>query len=73
MWEPKPMRILSSSHYLTVDKNPPTNPAILIKSLDHCEDDKPIRYTVISKNKDGYALRNPEGNRWIQFGRTYIQ
>ena len=63
VWEPKPIgEYYPVGHYLTVDKNPPTNPAILIKSLDHCEDDKPIRYTVISKNKDGYALWNPEGN-----------
>ena len=62
VWEPKPIgEYYPIGHYLTVDKNPPTNPAILIKSLDHCEDDKPIRYTVISKNKDGYALWKPEG------------
>ena len=40
-------------------------PAILIKSLDHCEDDKPIRYTVISKNKDGYA-----GNQKASMGQV---
>ena len=57
-------RVLSLGHYLTVDKNPPINPTILIKSLDHCEDDKPIRYTVISKNKDGYALWKPR-QTWI--------
>ena len=62
VWEPKPIgEYYPIGHYLTIDKNPPTNPAILIKSLDHCEDDKPVRYTVLSKNKDGYALWKPEG------------
>ncbi len=61
VWEPKPIgEYYPIGHYLTIDESPPTNPAILIKSLDKCEDDKPIRYTVLSQNKDGYALWKPE-------------
>tara|TARA_Y100000389_G_C17419812_1_gene496052 strand:- start:61 stop:1641 length:1581 start_codon:yes stop_codon:yes gene_type:complete len=61
VWEPKPIgEYYPIGHYLTVDESPPTNPAILIKSLDNCEDDKPVRYTVLSVNKDGYAVWRPE-------------
>ena len=67
VWEPKPIgEYYPIGHYLTIDNSPPINPAILIKSLDYCEDDKPIRYTVLSKNKDGYALWKPEGKRGFE-------
>ena len=55
-------RILSIGHYLTVDKNPPTNPAILIKSLDHCEDDKPTLDTpLFQKIRMVMHVWKPEG------------
>jgi hypothetical protein len=60
VWEPKQIgEYYPIGHYLTIDENPPTNPAILIKSLDKCEDDKPVRYTVLTMNKDGYAVWKP--------------
>jgi hypothetical protein len=63
VWEPKQIGdYYPIGHYLTIDESPPTNPAILIKSLDECEDDKPIRYTVLTMNKDGYAVWKPNAN-----------
>ena len=32
------------------------------EELDKCEDDKPIKYTVLTMNKDGYAVWKPNAN-----------
>ena len=67
VWEPKPIgEYYPIGHYLTIDESPPTNPAILIKSLDNCEDDKPIRYTVLTMNKDGYAVWKPNAKHGFE-------
>lgn len=65
IWEPVAIEdYFPVGHYITYEKNydkPPTNPALLIKSLEN-ESDKPISYSLISKTEDNTGIWQPKSS-----------
>ena len=60
IWEPVPIGdYYPIGHYLTISKNPPKKPAVLIRASE-TENDKPVKFTLISMTEgDKYGIWKP--------------
>ena len=63
IWEPEHIdNYFPVGHYYSDNKSPPKTAALLVKSLENSEIDKPSKYTIIAKTKGNMGIWKPLGN-----------
>lgn len=73
IWEPEFIDdYFPVGHYVSLDSNPPRNPAILVKSLVKNSSDRPKNYEIVASSQDNHTIWKPVSkNGYVSLGHVF--